>query len=78
MSGYTITNYSHLTTKEGYSDECYFNEDLDSRDHIRRLLKLKTIENPDKKCASQFMRKLALQFLALACKRSILLKNRIA
>lgn len=74
LSGYTITNYSYVTPQVGYSDEGYFNEDLE-REDIRKLLKLNEIENPDKKCASQFMRKLASQFLILAYKRSILLKN---
>lgn len=74
LSGYTISNYSYFTPQEGYSDESYFNEDL-YRENIRRLLKLNKIENPDKKCASQFMRKLASQFLTIAYKRSILLKN---
>lgn len=76
LSGYTITNYSYFIPEEGYSDECYFNDNLE-REDICRLLKLNKIENPDKKCASQFKKKLALQFLTFAYKRSILLKNKL-
>ena len=75
LSGYTMTNHKYIIPLEGYSYESYFNVDLD-RDRICRLLKLTEIENPDKKCASQFKKKLALQFLTFAYKRSILLKNK--